>query len=190
MTIRTKTAIFSLQNDYYAENDGILNRAIIIAKDPTPYTVGLSNELARLESSTDLNIQDSILWKFINRRFNDNKPFEKEVLEVLPLNEEQEKAVRSALSADVTLISGPPGVSGIVMAKLISWSCGKARIWEIGLWVKTQAALRAVRMSPSERYGRRSEQGTSLASARTSVIPLMSCSCCEKSLSAIQRKVN
>ena len=29
-----------------SDNDGILNRAIVFAKDPTPYTVGLSNELA------------------------------------------------------------------------------------------------------------------------------------------------
>lgn len=109
-----------------SEGDGILNRAIVIAKDPTPYTVGLSNELARLGNDTALNIHDSILWKFINRKFNENKPFDKEVLEVLPLNLEQEKAVRSALSADVTLISGPPGtgktqvVANIIMNAAIN----------------------------------------------------------------------
>lgn len=109
-----------------SEEEGILNRAIIIAKDPTPYTVGLSNELARLGNDTALNIHDSILWKFINRKFNESKPFDKEVLEVLPLNLEQEKAVRSALSADITLISGPPGtgktqvVANIIMNAAIN----------------------------------------------------------------------
>ena len=92
-----------------SDTDGILNRAILFAKEPTPYTVGLSNELANLESWSDFNIRHSILWKFIQKQFCKTPPFEKEILEVLPLNDEQEKAVRSALSADVTLISGPPG---------------------------------------------------------------------------------
>lgn len=102
------------------DTDGILNRAIIFAKDPTPYTVGLSNELANLESWGDLDIRHSILWKFIHKRFNKNTPFCKEILEVLPLNDEQEKAIRSALSADVTLIAGPPGTGKTqVVANLI-----------------------------------------------------------------------
>lgn len=100
--------------------DGILNRAIIFAKDPTPYTIGLSNELANLESWGDLDIRHSILWKFIHKQFNNNPPFEKEILEVLPLNDEQEKAIRSALSADITLIAGPPGTGKTqVVANLI-----------------------------------------------------------------------
>ena len=100
--------------------DGILNRAVLFAKDPTPYTVGLGNELARLEEMGDLDIRHSILWKFIHKEFFKNKPYDKEILEVLPLNEEQKAAVRSALSADVTLIAGPPGTGKTqVVANLI-----------------------------------------------------------------------
>ena len=103
-----------------SDNDGILNRAIVFAKDPTPYTVGLSNELASLEQYGDLDIRHSILWKFIHKQFYRNAPYEKDILEVLPLNDEQEKAVRSALSADVTLIAGPPGTGKTqVVANLI-----------------------------------------------------------------------
>ena len=103
-----------------ADADGILNRAILFAKEPTPYTVGLSNELANLENWEESDFQHSILWKFIHKQFSKNPPYEKEVLEVLPLNDEQEDAVRSALSADVTLIAGPPGTGKTqVVANLI-----------------------------------------------------------------------
>ena len=102
------------------DTDGILNRAILFAKDPTPYTIGLSNELANLEKWGDLDIRHSILWKFIHKQFYKNPPYTKEILEVLPLNDEQERAVRSALSADVTLIAGPPGTGKTqVVANLI-----------------------------------------------------------------------
>lgn len=105
---------------YITDADGIMNRAILFAKEPTPYTVGLSNELVRLEEYGDLDIRHSILWKFIHKQFEKHAPYEKEILEVLPLNDEQEKAVRSALSADVTLIAGPPGTGKTqVVANLI-----------------------------------------------------------------------
>ena len=102
------------------DSDGILNRAILFAKEPTPFTIGLSNELARLEDYGDWDIRYSVLWKFIHKQFEKHAPYEKEILEVLPLNGEQEKAVRSALSADVTLIAGPPGTGKTqVVANLI-----------------------------------------------------------------------
>ena len=102
------------------DRDGILNRAILFAKEPTPYTVGLSNELANLKEHSDLDIRHSILWKFIHKQFDQNPSYDKEILEVLSLNDEQEKAVRTALSADVTLIAGPPGTGKTqVVANLI-----------------------------------------------------------------------
>ena len=104
---------------HIADADGILNRAILFAKEPTPYTIGLSNELVNLESWDNLD-ENSVLWKFIHKQFYKNPPYRKEILEVLPLNDEQEKAVRSALSADVTLIAGPPGTGKTqVVANLI-----------------------------------------------------------------------
>lgn len=103
-----------------SDKDGILNRAILFAKEPTPYTVGLSNELARLGEYSDLEIRHSILWKFIHKQFDKNPAYKNEILEILPLNDEQEKAVRSALSADITLIAGPPGTGKTqVVANLI-----------------------------------------------------------------------
>ena len=103
-----------------ADADGILNRAVLFAKEPTPYTVGLSNELANLESWADFDYRHSILWKFVHEQFHKSLPYENEIFEVLPLNDEQEKAVRSALSADVTLIAGPPGTGKTqVVANLI-----------------------------------------------------------------------
>lgn len=105
---------------HITNSDGILNRAILFAKEPTPYTVGLSNELARLGEYGDLDIRRSILWKFINKQFDKNPAYKNEILEILPLNDEQEKAVRSALSADITLIAGPPGTGKTqVVANLI-----------------------------------------------------------------------
>ena len=102
------------------DGDGILNRAILFAKDPTPYTVGLSNELANLKEYGELDIRHSILWKFIHKQFDNNPKYKENIIEVLPLNDEQEKAVRTALSADVSLIAGPPGTGKTqVVANLI-----------------------------------------------------------------------
>lgn len=89
--------------------DGILNRALLIAKEPTPYTVGLSNELAQLSTKEDINIPNSILYKIRNGKIKGRANREMAILEVLPLNIEQKEAVKTALLSDITLIAGPPG---------------------------------------------------------------------------------
>ena len=103
--------ISNLRKDFFSfdEDNGILNRAIIFAKDSTPYTVGLLNELSIMEQWNECEILDSILWKFMNKKFSPDKEISMPIVEVLPMNLEQKEAVRKALSADVSLIAGPPG---------------------------------------------------------------------------------
>lgn len=96
----------SIQAD---DADGILNRALLIAKEPTPFTVGLSNELAQLSQFSDKDICHSILWKIRNKEIHASSRQDLPIFEVLPLNTEQKEAVRIALTSDLTLIAGPPG---------------------------------------------------------------------------------
>ena len=102
------------------EPDGILNRALVMAKEPTPYTVGLRNELARLSEYGESDIRHSILYKFLKGEIGKSAVIQKPILEVLPLNNEQKKAIQIALASDITLIAGPPGTGKTqVVANLI-----------------------------------------------------------------------
>ena len=62
-----------------------------------------------MEQWNECEILDSILWKFMNKKFSPDKEISMPIVEVLPMNLEQKEAVRKALSADVSLIAGPPG---------------------------------------------------------------------------------
>lgn len=88
---------------------GIFENAILVHVEQSIYTQGLVQELKELSKILENNIKDSALGYLLNQDNNINENKENSILEVLPLNEEQRNAVKSALSNPVTIITGPPG---------------------------------------------------------------------------------
>jgi very-short-patch-repair endonuclease len=94
-------------------NEGIYNRAILIISERSPYTIGLESELSQLMNTDENSYKDTALYKWIHNNYQ-NETFTTEetienILEVLPLNTEQEQAVRNSLTTDLTVVTGPPG---------------------------------------------------------------------------------
>jgi len=102
---------------------GIFNRAILIAAERSPYTKGLESELAILQSVKENKYQNTALGAWLNRQAIESPPADQQpLLEVLPLNSEQRQAVRQALSNSLTIITGPPGTgkSQVVTSILVN----------------------------------------------------------------------
>lgn len=92
--------------------EGIYNRAIIIATEKSPYTLGLESELSELSKLDESEYKGTALYDWINSSGTAGKikdGISDDILEVLPLNSEQEQAVRTSLASNVTILSGPPG---------------------------------------------------------------------------------
>lgn len=102
---------------------GIYNRAILIAAERSPYTKGLESELGMLQSVDESKYKNTCLGTWLSEYKNEAKgPDETQLLEVLPLNSEQRQAVRQAMSNQLTVITGPPGTgkSQVVTSILIN----------------------------------------------------------------------
>jgi very-short-patch-repair endonuclease len=90
--------------------NGIYNRAVIIPGKRSPFTRGLETELKQLTEMAEDRLRDCALGRWLGGVVegggtSDGQP----LIEVLPMNQEQRLAVRSALSANHTVITGPPG---------------------------------------------------------------------------------
>lgn len=116
--------------------EGIFNRAIILANERSPFTLGLESELAAISKMSDSDFMGTALYQWIHGK-GDGKDAERPsapgdipLLEVLPLNTEQEYAVREAMHSGLTIITGPPGTgkSQVVTELLVNtaWSGKKA----------------------------------------------------------------
>ena len=99
-----------------AKSANLLNRhALVITNRPT-FTRSLDMELEKLTNKWHANRIGSTASSFFfgvtprNRLDeNDRDPTHPDIIEVVPLNEEQRSAVRSAFHNDLTVVTGPPG---------------------------------------------------------------------------------
>ena len=94
------------------EENGIYNRCILIQADLSNYTMGLEMELNALSKISKESYKDTALYQWMNGEVGqaDIHSIQKEeLLEILPLNTEQDDAIRHALLAPLTIVTGPPG---------------------------------------------------------------------------------
>jgi very-short-patch-repair endonuclease len=102
---------------------GIYNRAILVAAERSPYTKGLESELGMLQSVEESNYRGTALGSWLTGQTIESPSADQQpLLEVLPLNSEQRQAVRQALSNPLTVITGPPGTgkSQVVASILVN----------------------------------------------------------------------
>ena len=101
---------------------GIFNCAMLFAVARPRYTAGLVSDLQEMLESDAPGWTDTALGHILGVRAADANDVEKEqtAVEAVPLNEEQREAVRMAMSAPLTAVTGPPGTgkSQIVVAMI------------------------------------------------------------------------
>jgi very-short-patch-repair endonuclease/ATP-dependent exoDNAse (exonuclease V) alpha subunit len=91
--------------------EGIYNRAIVLPGERSPYTQGLESELKALGAVSESQLRGTALGRWLAgdvagvASAPDNEP----LIEVLPMNSEQRAAVRAAMHATHTVVTGPPG---------------------------------------------------------------------------------
>lgn len=91
---------------------GIYNCAVIVAGERSPYTKGLESELSTLSSIDGDQLRQTALGQWLTGKTADSARESanlEPLVEVLPMNTEQRAAVNSALTANLTVITGPPG---------------------------------------------------------------------------------
>ena len=93
-------------------HEGIYNKAIFIVTERSPYTIGLESELSRLAQLDEDSYRETALYDWVHRNTASSTELsinDAPLLEVLPMNSEQEQAIRHALNNKLTIVTGPPG---------------------------------------------------------------------------------
>lgn len=107
----------------YIDTDGIYNRCILLQADLGNYTMGLEMELNALSKMSKDGYKGTALYQWLYGEVGQVDVFsiqKDELLEVLSLNTEQDEAIRHALHAPLTIVTGPPGTGkSQVVANLI-----------------------------------------------------------------------
>ncbi len=90
--------------------EGIYNRAIILLSERSPFTQGLEKELNQLSKLNEKDYKQTALYNWLHSANEVEKSNDEgQILEVLPLNSEQEQAIKMSLSENLTVVTGPPG---------------------------------------------------------------------------------
>jgi very-short-patch-repair endonuclease/tetratricopeptide (TPR) repeat protein len=92
--------------------EGIYNRAVLVATERSKYTLGLETELKHLMKLKEADYAGTALEYWLHGGSGEvTDPLEpsEEILEVVPMNAEQRGAVRRALTEPLSVITGPPG---------------------------------------------------------------------------------
>ena len=107
----------------FVDADGIYNRCILLQADLGNYTMGLEMELNALSKMSKDDYKDTALYQWLYGEVGQadvSSIQNEELLEVLSLNTEQDEAIRHALHAPLTIVTGPPGTGkSQVVANLI-----------------------------------------------------------------------
>ena len=98
------------------KTQGLVNRHILVITDRPRFTAGLERELSSLsKTSHKERVNHTALRYFFGAIPSsgetggvDSKP-DQRITEVVPLNDEQRSAVKSAFRDDLTVVTGPPG---------------------------------------------------------------------------------
>ena len=107
----------------YIDTEGIYNRCILLQTDLGNFTMGLEMELNALSKMSKDSYKDTALYQWLYGEVGQaslSSIQNEELLEVLSLNTEQDEAIRHALHAPLTIVTGPPGTGkSQVVANLI-----------------------------------------------------------------------
>lgn len=116
-----------------ASKDGGYNRAIFIVDSKSSFTAGLEIELNELSKLREDDYRNTALYDWIHETLNSDDNDECEpsaLLEVLPMNTEQELAIQHAFARKLTIVTGPPGTgkSQVVTNLIINATLKKQRV--------------------------------------------------------------
>ncbi|MCW5631812.1 MAG: AAA family ATPase [Rubrivivax sp.] len=97
------------------DEQGLYNRAVVLPGERSPFTLGLESELKALGNIAEPHLRGTALGRWLGGQADGNvppaaaAPDSEPLIEVLPMNSEQRAAVRSAMWAPHTVVTGPPG---------------------------------------------------------------------------------
>src|SRR5690606_36698910 len=89
---------------------GIYNSAIVIPSERSPFTMGLESELKALGDAAEESVEQTALGGWLSGEIaTEAAPYDQPLIEVMPMNTEQRDAVSGVVTAQLTVVTGPPG---------------------------------------------------------------------------------